>query len=70
MPQYAIIDDTDPAIQYTGDWRILPAPINPRAPDYNGTIHVTTDPTATVSYPFYGLLPILSLYLLVRSLSL
>ncbi|KIM21421.1 hypothetical protein M408DRAFT_29556 [Serendipita vermifera MAFF 305830] len=54
MPVYAIIDDTDPGLVYTGDWRVLTDPINPRAPDYNGTIHVTNDPSATVSYQFYG----------------
>lgn len=54
MPRYVIIDDTDPGLVYTGNWRVLTDPVNPRAPDYNGTMHATNDPTATVSYNFTG----------------
>lgn len=55
MTVYAIIDDTDPRLEYTGEWQVLTDPVNPRASDYNGTIHVTNDPNATVTYNFYGL---------------
>ena len=54
MVRYAIIDDTDPALVYTGDWRLLQTPVNPATPEYNGTVHATNDPTATVTYTFNG----------------
>ncbi|KIM21427.1 hypothetical protein M408DRAFT_333443, partial [Serendipita vermifera MAFF 305830] len=54
MPRYAIIDDTDPGLVYTGDWQLLTNPVYSRAPEYKGTTHVTNDPTATVTYQFYG----------------
>ncbi len=54
MPLFAIIDDTDPGLVYNGNWRLLTELVNPSAAEYNGTTHVTNDPTATVSYRFYG----------------
>lgn len=54
MPRYAIIDDTDPGLVYTGDWQLLTNPVYSKAPEYSGTTHVTNDPTATVTYKFYG----------------
>ncbi|KAG8828917.1 hypothetical protein FRC17_007348 [Serendipita sp. 399] len=54
MPRYAIIDDTDPLITYTGNWQILTKPIDPLTPEYNGTVHATNDPNATMSINFWG----------------
>lgn len=54
MPRYAIIDDTDPGLVYKGEWRLLTDPVYSKAPEYKGTTHVTNDPTATVTYQFYG----------------
>lgn len=53
--RYSIIDDTDPALVWTGNWQQVDGSvINPRVPHYNGTVHVSNDPTATVSYKFRG----------------
>lgn len=54
MVRYAIVDDTDPRLVYTGDWRTGQTPINPKTPEYNGTVHYTNDPTATVTFSFNG----------------
>ncbi|KIM23339.1 hypothetical protein M408DRAFT_28024 [Serendipita vermifera MAFF 305830] len=54
MPLYAIIDDTDPGLVWTGHWELLTEPVFPLAREYNGTTHRTNDSTATVSYQFYG----------------
>lgn len=54
MPLYAIINDTDPLLVYTGEGQVLTDLVNPRAPEYNGTTHATNKPTTTVSYNFYG----------------
>ncbi len=51
---FAIIDDTDPGLVYSGNWRVLTDPVNPLAPEYKSTTHVTNDPTASVSYQFHG----------------
>lgn len=50
---YEIIDDTDPRLVYTGEWRAEQGPLDPKNPEYNGTVHATNDPTATVSYYNY-----------------
>jgi hypothetical protein len=55
MPRYALIDDTDPDLVYSGDWRQLNTPLNPNAPEFNGTVHATNDPNATITYNFYGM---------------
>lgn len=47
---YEIIDDTDPRLVYTGEWRLEKVPLDPKNPEYNGTVHATNDPNATVSY--------------------
>ena len=60
---YEILDDTDPRLVYTGDWKQLQGPLDPKNPEYNGTIHATNDPTATVSYyNFHGEHSLLVLY--------
>lgn len=53
MPRYAIIDDTDPMITYTGNWTVL-SMLDPNQPEYNGTVHATNDPDATIELNFYG----------------
>jgi len=52
MARYAIIDDTDPRVVYTGNWDLLKTPTNPNSHEYNGTVHATNDPSATVSFNF------------------
>ncbi|KIM28268.1 hypothetical protein M408DRAFT_8923 [Serendipita vermifera MAFF 305830] len=54
MVRYAIIDDTDPRLVYTGNWNVLRTPTNLKTPEYNGTVHATTDPTATISFNWTG----------------
>ncbi|PVF96516.1 hypothetical protein CPB86DRAFT_816269 [Serendipita vermifera] len=53
MPRYWIVDDTHPSIIYHGNWTQRTA-LNPRAPEYNATVHGTNDPNATIEFPFYG----------------
>lgn len=54
MVKYAILDDTDPGLVYTGDWTFLQTPVNANTPEYNNTVHATNDPTAMVSFNFTG----------------
>ncbi|KAG9058143.1 hypothetical protein FS842_001327 [Serendipita sp. 407] len=54
MPRYAIIDDTDPLITYTGNWQVIQKPTGLYSPEYNGTVHATNDPNATMSLNFWG----------------
>lgn len=60
MVRYMIIDDTDPALVYSGDWRLIQTPLNPKTPEYNGTVHATNDSNATVTYSFNGQLGLVS----------
>lgn len=54
MARWTIIDDTDPRLVYTGNWNLLTTPTNQNSPEYNGTVHATNDPTASVSFNFNG----------------
>ena len=54
MVRYEIIDDADPRLVYTGNWNLLTTPVNAKNPEYNGTVHATNDPSATVSFNFTG----------------
>jgi hypothetical protein len=55
MTRYAIVDDTDPTIIYTGEWTVHTVPLNLATPEYNFTVHATNDPTASFTISFEGL---------------
>jgi hypothetical protein len=55
MVKVAIFDDTDPSITYNGNWD-LQGVLGTYSPEYNGTVHHTTDSSATIDIGFQGML--------------
>lgn len=54
MTRYWIIDDTNPVIVYTGNWTTRGI-LDPASPEYNGTVHATNDPNATITLQAKGM---------------
>lgn len=48
-----IVDDADPNISYSGDWKAI-GPITDRSHEYNGTLHRGDANGQTMSYSFTG----------------
>jgi hypothetical protein len=55
MVKLAIFDDTDPSITYNGSWD-LQGVLSTYSPEYNSTVHHTTDSSATIDISFQGML--------------
>ncbi|KAJ7051536.1 hypothetical protein C8F01DRAFT_1174875 [Mycena amicta] len=48
------IDDSDPSITYSADWRVSSSSAAENSLDFDGSLHFSVDPKATASFVFQG----------------
>lgn len=54
MSKVIIVDDTDPAISYSGNWATLSS-VGVNTNEYNSSVHYSSASGDELSYDFYGM---------------